>query len=86
MAELAPLNPEELLIVDGALREASGGGRFVNLNPATEESLGSCANGTQADMGAAIAAARRAFDETNWSTDPDFRAHCLGQLCDALGE
>ena len=86
MAELAPLNPEELLLVDGALREASGGGRFENLNPATEESLGSCANGTQADMGAAIAAARRAFDETNWSTDPDFRAHCLGQLCDALGE
>ncbi len=42
------------------------------------------ADGTAADMDAAIGAARRAFDETDWSTDPAFRARCLRQLRDAL--
>ena len=37
---------------------------FETLNPATEEVLGVAADGTAADMDAAIAAARRAFDET----------------------
>lgn len=86
MGELAPLNPEERLLVDGILREATGDGRFENINPATEEVLGSCADATEADLDAAIAAARRAFDETDWSTNPEFRKHCLTQLCDALAE
>ena len=86
MGELAPLDPEERLLVDGTLREATGGGRFENLDPATEERLGSCADATEADMDAAIAAARRAFDETDWSTNPEFRKRCLGQLRDALAE
>ncbi len=36
------------------------------------------------DMGAAIAAARRAFDETGWSTDTDLRVRCLRQLQQAM--
>jgi aldehyde dehydrogenase (NAD+) len=35
-------------------------------------------------MNAAIAAARRAFDETDWSTNHEFRKRCLTQLADAL--
>jgi aldehyde dehydrogenase (NAD+) len=35
-------------------------------------------------MAAAIAAARRAFDETDWSRDPAFRRRCLLQLHEAL--
>ena len=35
-------------------------------------------------MERAIAAARRAFDETTWSTDKAFRKACLLQLKDAL--
>ena len=35
-------------------------------------------------MQRAIGAARRAFDETGWSTDRALRQHCLGQLQDAL--
>ena len=46
--------------------------------------LGVAADGTAADMDAAIGAARRAFDETDWATDPAFRARCLRQLRDAL--
>ena len=38
------------------------------------------ADGTASDIDAAIAAARRAFDETTWSTDVDFRVRCLRQL------
>jgi aldehyde dehydrogenase (NAD+) len=35
-------------------------------------------------MNAAIGAARRAFDETDWSTNVALRKHCLSQLADAL--
>ena len=42
------------------------------------------ADGTPEDMERAIAAARRAFDETDWSSDRAFRKHCLEQLKGAL--
>ncbi len=42
------------------------------------------ADGTAADMDMAIRAARRAFDETSWSTDLGFRVRCLRQLQEAL--
>ncbi|MFD4183379.1 aldehyde dehydrogenase family protein, partial [Rhodococcus sp. NPDC058514] len=71
------------LLVDGKLIPGSGG-TFEVLNPATEEVVGLAADGTAADMDAAIAAARRAFDTTTWSRDHAFRARCLRQLCDAL--
>ncbi len=75
---------EERLLIDGTLVPASGGATFDNVNPATEQVLGVAADGTPADMDAAIAAARRAFDETAWSTDVGFRVRCLRQLSDAL--
>ncbi|SEK31004.1 aldehyde dehydrogenase [Rhodococcus maanshanensis] len=71
------------LLIDGKLVPGSGG-TFEVLNPATEEVLGSAAEATAADMDAAIAAARLAFDEGTWSRDHAFRAGCLRQLCDAL--
>ena len=72
------------LLVDGKLVEATGGGSFANVDPATEKSLGDTADGMPLDMEAAIAAARRAFDETSWSTDHAFRSRCLEQLHAAL--
>ena len=83
---LAPLRPETRNLIDGQLVPASNGGSFENLNPATEEVLGSCADGTKDDVLAAIGAARRAFDETSWSTDSSLRRRCLLQLADALKE
>lgn len=71
------------LLVDGALVPGSGG-TFDVINPATEEVIGKAAEATAADMDAAIAAARRAFDHTDWSRNHAFRAHCLRQLRDAL--
>jgi len=81
---LAPLNPETRNLIAGRLVGASNGATFENVNPATEEVIGTCADGTREDMHAAIAAARRAFDETDWSTDAAFRKKCLLQLCEAL--
>ena len=75
---------EPRLLIDGKLVESSSGATFANVDPATEKSLGDTADGTAADMESAIAAARRAFDETSWSTDHDFRRRCLDQLHAAL--
>ena len=55
-------------MIDGRLRRA-GGGTFTTINPATEEPLGEAADADAADMDRAIAAARVAFDESDWSRD-----------------
>jgi aldehyde dehydrogenase (NAD+) len=83
---LVELDPETRNLIDGRLVPASNGATFDNVNPATEEVLGSCADGTKDDVHAAIAAARRAFDETDWSTNHALRARCLRQLLDAVRE
>ena len=49
------------LYIDGRFREASDGGRFDVLNPATEQPLCSVADGTVEDAKAALNAADRAF-------------------------
>ncbi|WP_024794873.1 aldehyde dehydrogenase [Tomitella biformata] len=73
------------LLIDGKLVPSSASGRtFPIINPATEETLGHAADGSAEDMDAAIAAARDAFDNTNWSRDHALRARCLRQLRDAL--
>ena len=68
------------LLIDGKLTAAADGSSFPTLDPATGEEIGRAPAATAADMDAAIAAARRAFDETAWSTDHAFRVHCLRQL------
>lgn len=77
---LPELACETRLYIDGRSVESASGGRFGNINPATEEMLGTAADGTVTDMGSAVAAARRAFDETSWGSDPALRARCLRQL------
>ncbi|HEX7131781.1 MAG TPA: aldehyde dehydrogenase family protein, partial [Iamia sp.] len=72
------------MLIDGELVGATGGGTFENVDPTTEEVIGVCADGTAADMDRAIGAARRAFDETGWSTDAALRSRCLRQLHDGL--
>jgi aldehyde dehydrogenase (NAD+) len=74
----------DLLLIDGKLVQAASGAVFETINPATEEVLGTAANAGADDMDAAIAAARRAFDTSSWSTDHAFRARCIRQLHDAL--
>src|SRR5882757_731866 len=75
---------EVRMLIDGELVAAEGGRTYDNLNPATETVIGPVADASVADMERAIAAARRAFDETSWSTDRAFRKACLQQLKEAL--
>jgi acyl-CoA reductase-like NAD-dependent aldehyde dehydrogenase len=75
---------EPNLLIDGELVAAEGGATFASVNPATEEVIAEAADASVADVERAIAAARRAFDETTWSTDAKFRATCLRQLAAAM--
>jgi len=83
---LATLAPETRNLIDGELVEARGGRTFENLDPATEAVLGTAADGTPEDMERAVAAARRAYDESGWGEDPAFRQKCLRQLYEGLLE
>ncbi|MDG2048696.1 MAG: aldehyde dehydrogenase family protein, partial [Myxococcota bacterium] len=83
---MTELKGESRNLIDGQLVHASDGSTFENINPATEEAIGLCADGTHADMDHALTAARRAFDETQWSTDASFRTRCLEQFNAALIE
>jgi len=80
MTDAHDVRGEPRLLVDGKLTEATSGGAFDNIDPATEAVLGQTADAAAADMEAAIGAARRAFDDTSWSTDHEFRTRCLAQL------
>lgn len=82
--ERARRRAESRLLIDGELRESVSGEVFDNLSPATGEVLGVTAAGSAQDMDAAVTAARRAFDETAWSTDRSLRKRCLVQLQQAL--
>jgi aldehyde dehydrogenase (NAD+) len=73
------------LLIDGKL-VAGGAEHFTTINPATEEVLGEAANADTADMDRAIAAARRAFDDTDWSRNTALRVRCLRQLREVLRE
>ena len=75
---------EERMLIDGALVGASDGAVYDDVNPATEEVLGVAAEATPGDLDRAIAAARRTFDDTTWSTDLALRVRCLRQLQGAL--
>jgi aldehyde dehydrogenase (NAD+) len=75
---------ERHLLIDGWLVEA--GRTFTSLNPATGEVLGEAPDATLAEAEAAIAAARRAFDDSGWATDVELRVRSLEQLYRALTE
>jgi aldehyde dehydrogenase (NAD+) len=47
---MADLNGEVRNLIDGALVEANNRATFDNINPATEEVIGVCADGTKEDM------------------------------------
>jgi acyl-CoA reductase-like NAD-dependent aldehyde dehydrogenase len=72
------------LLVDGQLVET--GRTFDSLNPASGAVLGQAADATVKEADVSVAAARRAFDTTSWSTDAETRLRCLNQLHQALDE
>ena len=71
------------LFIDGKKSPGSAG-TFPTINPATEEVLGVAADADPDDMSRAIDAARRAFDDTDWSRDTELRVRCVRQLREAM--
>lgn len=77
---------EERLLINGRLTAAQSGATFKNINPATEEVMGVVADASGKDMDRAIAAARKAFDKTDWAINHALRKRCLEQLHAAIEE
>ncbi|MHA7650387.1 aldehyde dehydrogenase [Mycobacterium sp. ML4] len=71
------------LFIDGKFSEGNAG-TFPTVNPATEEALGVAADADAQDMSRAIEAARRAFDDTDWSRNTELRVRCVRQLRGAM--
>lgn len=73
------------LFIDGAYRPAASGLRYERMDPAGGGVVGSFARAGVADAEAAIAAARRSFDEGTWvNTPPAARAGVLLRAADIL--
>jgi aldehyde dehydrogenase (NAD+) len=76
--------PEAKLYIDGVLRSAAGGKTYDNIGPWTGQVVGKAADASAEDVNAAIAAARRAFDETDWATTHTYRLELLTRYRDLL--
>jgi len=76
--------PEALLYIDGKLRRAAGDKTYDNIGPWTGEVIGKAADASAADVDEAIAAARRAFDDTDWSQNHAYRFELLKKYRDLL--
>lgn len=74
---------EDRLLIDGKL-VVSAERSFATVNPSTGKELGTASDAEPAHVEDAVAAARRAFDTTDWMRDRDLRARCLRQLHAAL--
>ncbi len=76
----------DTLFIADAQRPAHSGQRIVVINAATEERIGSVPDADEADVDAAVAAARGAFDDpTGWPRwEPARRGEVLNRLADEL--
>ncbi len=61
--------PDAQLFIDGKLCGAANGSTYDVISPWTGQPAGKAADAGAADVDAAIAAARRAFDDTDWATN-----------------
>ena len=84
--DVVSIAPEYGLFIDGEFGPAADGGTFATINPATEEPLARVAQAGPADVGRAVAAARRAY-ETTWRPMPGAeRAKYLYRIARVLQE
>jgi betaine-aldehyde dehydrogenase len=86
------------LYIDGGWVAPAGPGTIEVISPHTEEVVGRVPEGTPADMDAAVAAARRAFDESDWPRMPvaerleivqrfcDLYSSCLNEMAELITE
>ena len=65
------------LLIGGEWTAARAGKTFDVLNPATEQKITTAAYGDTPDVDAAVAAARRAFDQGPWGKCRHVSAVCI---------
>jgi len=76
---------EHGLFIDGGWHEAADGGRLESLDPATGRHLASLAAATEADVDAAVSAARRALTSPGWrGLSPLDRGELLHAIADVV--
>ncbi|NMO01091.1 aldehyde dehydrogenase family protein [Gordonia sp. TBRC 11910] len=86
-ARAAELTYPRQVFIDGGWTDARSGDTFAVVNPATGTTLTDVAAGDAADIDAAVAAARRAYDERTWAGLPAAqRGAALCRLADLLLE
>ena len=77
----------EAFFIDGAWRPAQSDDRFDIISPRSEQVIGSVPAASTADIDAAVAAARRAFDQGEWPRlTPAERADYLTRMADAIAK
>ncbi len=75
------------MLIDGAWVDASDGGQFDSINPATGQVWCKVPEASGEDVDRAVRAAHRAFSEGPWAEMmPSERGKCLRKLADLLGE
>jgi acyl-CoA reductase-like NAD-dependent aldehyde dehydrogenase len=75
------------MLIDGEWTESSGGRTFETVDPATGEVLALVPEGTAADVEAAVAAAAKAFESSEWAgMMPAARARLLWRIADLIEE
>ncbi|WP_456734360.1 aldehyde dehydrogenase family protein [Bradyrhizobium sp. USDA 3364] len=83
-ARRAPTVRDELLLIDGVRVRSLSGNTFKSLNPATEQVIATVAEGNEADVDRAVAAARRAFEGRWRSMRAAERGHILLKWAELL--
>lgn len=73
------------LYIGGEWQDASSGRTFTSINPATAEPLAEIAEGAAEDIDRAVAAARAAFEDSEWTRmDARSRGRLLYRIADGL--
>lgn len=77
----ASVTPRNRIFIEGEWVDAADGATFETINPATGEAITSVAEGGPADIDAAVASARAAFEDGRWSNlSPRDRGQALVRL------
>jgi aldehyde dehydrogenase (NAD+) len=76
--------PEARLYIDGQIRAAAGGKTYDVIGPWTGNVVTLAADATAEDVNEAIAAARRAFDQTDWPWNQGHRLKLIKKLMDLI--
>jgi aldehyde dehydrogenase (NAD+) len=76
--------PETKLYIDGVVRPAAGGKLYDVIGPWTGDVVTHAADASAEDVEEAIAAARRAFDQTDWSENHGKRLELVKKFSAAM--